>query len=76
MDRFPLGSGRGRIDRNPAVISGVRLVKSLVERGCVVAGRLRHLLDRDVGAGGRMLVLQVKSLALALIGHFPLRRQI
>ncbi len=78
MDRLPLGRGRREIYRDPVVIPGVRLVKSFIQRGCVGAGRLRHLVDRNVGATGRMKVLQVKSLflslTLALIGQFSIGR--
>ena len=76
LDGFPLGCAGREIYRNPAVISGIGLVKNFIERGSVVGSGLRHLVDGDVGAAGKILVLQVKSLhlPLALIGQFSIRR--
>ncbi len=74
MDRFPLGSGGREVYRDPAEITSVRPVKSLVQRGCVGDDRLRHLVDNDVGAARWMLVPQVNS--LALIRDFSIGRYI
>ena len=74
--RFPLGRTGRNVYRNPAVISGVRLVEDFVERGGVIGCRLRHLVDGDLRAAGRMKVLQVNSLTLVQtpIGQSSIRR--
>ena len=72
LDGFPLGRAGREIYGNPVVISGVGLVKNFVERGCIIGRCLRHLVDGNVGAAGRMTVLQVNSLALS--GQFSIRR--
>src|ERR1700690_1210936 len=69
---FPGGRAGRYVDRDPAVIPGVRLVKSVVERGCVTGSRLRHPVNRYLGAAGRMVVLEVDS--CSLFGQFPVRR--
>jgi len=74
LDGFPLRRVGREIYGDPVVISGIGLVKNFIERGCVVGSGLRHLVDGDVGAAGRILVLQVKSLPLAPIGQFSIRR--
>ncbi len=55
-------------------------MENLVERGCVIGRRLRHFADGDVGADGRIPVLQVKTvatlMALIMILQISVRNQI
>jgi len=64
VDGFPVGGVGRDIDRDPIVVACVSLVQLVIEGGGIIRGGMRHLAGRYIGAVGRMLVLQVDSLAL------------
>jgi hypothetical protein len=72
VDGLPLGRAGRQIYGDPFVISSVSLVENFVEGSGVFGGGYGHLVDDDVCAVGRMLVLQVNSLALS--GQGSIRR--